>query len=131
MKKLIAIALLTSAATFAQANPFNADNLDYRNIPEGPESPIETKNPHYPVTAYLAGTRLVIENTTKESVAINGFMFDSAGCEDLDLPKDRFRLPAGGVFIADVGHCPANSMRWVYLNVGKFTKKFNLAKGRN
>lgn len=130
MKKLITIALLTSVTTFAQANPFNADNLDYRNIPEGPESPIETKDPNYPVTAYLAGTRFVIENTTNKPVNVNGFMFDSVGCDNLDLPKDSFRLPAGGVFIADVGHCPANSMRWAYLNVGKYTKKFNLTKGR-
>lgn len=126
MKKLITIALLSSAATMASAKPFNDKNLDYRNIKEGPESPIETKNPNYPVKAYLAGTRFVIENVTNKPVEVNGFMFDSAGCDDLDLPRDMFRLPAGGMFIADVGHCPMNSMRWAYLNVGKYTKKFNL-----
>lgn len=126
MKKLIAIALLTSAATMVSAKPFTDKTLDYRNIKEGPEAPIETKNPNYPVTAYLAGTRFVIENKTNKPVEVNGFMFDSYGCDDLDLPRDMFRLPAGGMFIADVGHCPNNSMRWAYLNVGKYTKKFNL-----
>lgn len=126
MKKLITAFVLASTAATVTAKPFTAKTLDYRNIKEGPESPIETKNPNYPVVAYLAGTRLVIENKTNKPVEVNGFMYDSAGCDDLELPRDMFRLPAEGVFVADVGHCPNDSMKWVYLNVGKYTKKFNL-----
>ncbi len=121
----IAVSAL-SAVSATQAREFNNQTLDYRNIKDGPDSPIVTTDPKYPVTAYIGRYNLIIENTTNKPVEVNGWRFDVAGCDDVDLPKGGFRLPPNSYFIAPVGHCNANSMRWAWLNVGNKTKKFKL-----
>lgn len=112
-------------STSTMARDFDMDTLDYRNIKEGPESPKETRDSKYPVSMSVEGMDLVITNKLARSVEVNGWRFDSRGC-DVDLPKKGFRLPAGGRFVTFVGHCPNGSMKWGYLNVGNQTKKFNL-----
>ena len=125
MQKLFLLAAITLITTTTIARDFDMDTLDYRNIKEGPEAPIETKDPKYPVFMSIEGLNLVIENRSTKPVEVNGWMFDSSKC-DVDLPKKAFRLPVKGRFITFVGHCPIGSMKWGYLNVGNKTKKFKL-----
>lgn len=125
MKKLFLLIAITLTTTTAIARDFNRDTLDYRNIKDGPVSPKETRDPNYPVFMSVVGMNIIIENKLNKPVEVNGWMFDSSGC-DVDLPKDMFRLPAKGRFMAFIGHCPEGSMQWGYLNVGQQKKEFKL-----
>lgn len=127
MKNFLLLLAILTFPSMTVARDFNRDTVDYRNIKEGPEAPIETKSPNYPVFMSVQGLNIIIENRLPKSVEINGWMFDSSNC-DVDLPKGMFRLPAHGRFIAFIGHCPVGSMKWGYLNVGNKTKRFNLIK---
>lgn len=109
----------------AIARDFDMDTLDYKNIKDGPDSPIETKSADYPVFMSVKDLYLVIENKSNKPVEVNGYFFDSLNC-DVDLPNGMFRLPVGGRFVTSIAHCSRGSMKYGYLNVGKYKKKFNL-----